>query len=192
MTRNQKIVADLQLGEELLWLEEPEPLALYFGKKGLFSVLFLAGLLAFFIFVSLNIPDNASWLFGFFTILVLGASIFEFAGGYWTLYGITNRRLIILHPSMFSTVIESYYPPDIDFIKKKKIRHGGGNLVFAAVREQKGKRTETVEIGFFGIDNVDAVEALILNLREPNWPNKALLPTTTSVTPPAGQESRQP
>jgi len=168
MTNTQKITADLQPDEKLLWLEEPDPFALYFGKKSLFGFLFFAGFMAFFIFASLTMTDNASWFFGFFTILILGSSVYEFAGGYWTLYAITNRRLIILHPSMFSTVTESFYPPDIDFIKKKKTRSGAGNLVFAAVRERKGKHTETVEIGFFGVDEVDAVETLVLNLRELN------------------------
>ena len=98
-------------------------------------------------------------------LLLLATVLCNFAAGFWTLYGITSSRLIIVHPSMLSSVIESYYPPDIDFIKKTRKKSGAGNLVFAAIREKSGKSCRTVEIGFFGVQNIDSVESMVLSLK---------------------------
>ena len=179
MTAHQKIVSDLAPGEKLLWCEEPGPLALLVGKKGLFGFLFFAVFLTFIGFIAIPPHDLGTWFFSFLAAFMLASFLFDLIGSIWTLYGITNKRLIILQPSMFSTVMESYYPPDIDFVKKSRRKSGAGNIVFAAIREKKGKRTETVEIGFFGLNDVDAVEAWVLALRNPKAPD--LSPEATAA-----------
>jgi len=136
------------------------------GKTGIIPIVFF-----FLFFAAIYFADDGVWFFGIIVILVFGSFILQAVSAFWTFYAITTKRVIILHPSMFSTIIESYYPPDIDFLKNRRKSDGSGNIIFAAVREKKRKRTETVEIGFYGVDDVDAVEAMILQLREPTSRN---------------------
>jgi hypothetical protein len=168
MRAYDKIIADLQPGEELLWCEEPSPGTYFLKKSGLLGVLLFGFVLGVAICAE---PDGSGhWILIFFSVLLFGGLVQEAIAAFRTLYAITNRRLVILHPAMLSTELESYYPPDIDFVKKTKRKNGSGSIIFAAVRERSGKRTQTVEIGFWGIEDVDAVETLLLSLRSPKSP----------------------
>jgi hypothetical protein len=118
MTALERIKADLSPGENLIWSQAPRPLALFFGKRGPTGAIpILLGVA--FCYIGLVGHGDARWFFTLFGVLALSGSIFEIVAGYWTIYAVTNKRLMILQPSMFETVIESYYPPDIDFIKKR-------------------------------------------------------------------------
>lgn len=151
----------------MLWAEAPDPVALFRARHGFVGLVFFVVFFGF-VLVASKSPSRTSWLFVLPAAFIFGSFIYDQFVPCWTLYGITTRRLVIVHPSLFSTVLESYYPMDIEFVKKTRRRGGAGNIVFAAVRERSGKRTETVEIGFFGVDAVDEVEARIVALRE-SW-----------------------
>jgi hypothetical protein len=154
-----KLLSDLTQGEELLWSQAPNPVTRLTGKRG------LIGIFAPLVFATIFIYSGfgSRWFFVLFACLAVGSVIYELIAAFWTLYAITSRRLIIVHPSAGST-IESYYPEDIEFIKKRKNRIGNGSIIFAALTES-GKRVHTVEIGFFGIRDVDHVESIIKGLR---------------------------
>ena len=164
VTRYDRLVADLQPGEELLWCEEPAPFAYILQNTNWLPSLLITAFLAMVYFATAaDRSDDVFW--ALFALLIWSWFFHDVFRGLRTLYAITTKRLIVLHPSPFSIALDSYYPPDIDFVKKQKNRRGSGSLVFATIREQGGKRTRTVKIGFFGIDDVDSVEARLLALR---------------------------
>ncbi len=156
-----------------MWCEEPGPIAFLIGRQGFVGAIFFSVFFAMVYFATeADSQRSFLWFLGFIAVLVYGSFLGDCVSALRSLYAITNKRLIILHPSLVSTEIDSYYAYDIDFVKKKKSWRGSGNLLFAAVTEKGGKRTYTAQIGFFGVDNVDAVEKLVLNLREPKVSNQ--------------------
>jgi hypothetical protein len=124
---------------------------------------------------------SGRWIIGGFATLIYGSFLSELIGAFRTFYGITSKRLIVLQPSLFSIEIESYYSMDIEFVRKKRWESGAGNIVFGVVKERGGKRTVTVLVGFFGIKDVDAVEGMILDLKNPIKPNHSPEPTPGAV-----------
>jgi len=148
------------------------------SKRNFFGVIFFTVFFAMVYFAAeADANKGGLWFLGLMAIIVYGSFLADCADALLTFYAITNRRLIILHPSWFSLKMDSYYGYDIEFVKKKRWKSGSGNLVFGAVEERGGKRTYTVEIGFFGIEAVDSVEALMLKLRSAPMPNSEQRPT---------------
>lgn len=90
-----------------------------------------------------------------------------------TVYAITDRRVLILSGSS----ARSYGEKDIQFIERRMQRGDRGDIVFR--REHRsistchgpalyGNREIAVPVGFFGIDNVREVEALMLETFRPD------------------------
>lgn len=67
-----------------------------------------------------------------------------------TIYAITNHRALIL---LYDGSVQSYGPQAVRHIERKERPDGRGDLIF---------KTGSVEVGFFGIEHVRQVEALLL------------------------------
>jgi hypothetical protein len=80
----------------------------------------------------------------------------------WSIYGITNQRLIIITRYPWKSVVQSFYTNDIEFLKKERRDDGSGNFVFKTIRAPYGRGGyRDKDIGFFGIKDVNAVETLV-------------------------------
>jgi hypothetical protein len=101
-----------------------------------------------------------------------------------TYYGVTNERAIIVS-KLFSTSIASYTKRDIHTIRRTAFGDGSGDVIFGQVQRTytdyddrnslnvnfgeggmhvssgRRRRTVTVPVGFFGISDHQAVEALM-------------------------------
>ena len=170
MQTHPQIISDLIPCENVVWAEKPSWISLVVQKNNLVElvILFVIALLI------RSMPDFPVWfglLIGAFIVYSIISSICEALGTY---YAITDRRLIIYKNSFASSAIESYYPQDVDFIKKQRRKNGSGSICFTALKElgRKGQ-TRVIEIGFFGIKDVDSVEVAILTLRNEEKENGA-------------------
>ncbi|WP_404425804.1 hypothetical protein [Nibricoccus sp. IMCC34717] len=162
----QKLRDQLQDGEEILWAEKPSVILYLIGSaRPLQLVSSIAIFIAFAVFASYAYVSMKWVLWPMLIAAVVGTGFLTISARATT-YAITNRRLVILHPTLSFSDLESFYAMDIDFIRTRKFRSGAGSLVFASVRERSGKRTETIEKGFFGVRDVDLVESYILKFRK--------------------------
>ena len=97
--------------------------------------------------------------FGVFFILM---SLSDFYRAFFSIYGITDKRLLIVRKYPWSVELESFFSQDIEFVKKVKKNDGSGNIVFKTIKVRSGKGYRDTDIGFFGIDDVDSVEQIII------------------------------
>lgn len=174
-----QVTPELQNGEELLWVGKPMPLRVVLGNGEL--IFGLVGLVmlgvVFFIFSSFRMPTFSSAfgspfsLFSWFPLIfvaiglfTIGKPLYEFIMAGRMIYGLTNHRALIIKHGLSGKSVESY--TEMDQIERTSIADGKGDLVFARVyaryRRKGGYRTRVRKIGFFGIDNVREVEAIML------------------------------
>ncbi len=177
-----QVTPELQNGEELLWVGKPTPLRVVLANGELIAGLFSVALLIF-VFVmfsnfrmpSFQSPAGSSFspfsLFNWFplffaaiALFTVGRPLYEFFMATRTIYGLTDKRALIIKHSLSGKSVESY--TEIDQLERTSLDNGKGDLVFARLstryRRKGGYRTRTRKIGFFGIDNVREVEALML------------------------------
>lgn len=163
MTKRQLLQSELHPGETLLWTEEPGALAFLTGER-VFTLLFmiawlsLAGLMA----IGDESSGTFSILFVLFGAVGLVTTLWEVAASFFTLYGLTESRLLIVRAHPWSQDVESYIDRDIRFLRKTRRKLGRSSVVFTTVSYEGSKgRIHHRDIGFFGIDDPDLVEALI-------------------------------
>lgn len=77
-----------------------------------------------------------------------------------TIYAVTDRRVLILHPGGRA---RSYGPQDLRGIERREKPDGSGDLIFNPGSES----TIEAPVGFFGIEHVRQVEALLLETFRP-------------------------
>lgn len=90
-----------------------------------------------------------------------------------TVYAVTDRRALILDGSN----VQSYGARDIEFIERRMQRDGRGDILFAREVHPSGaamwgpggfsRRAIQTSVGFFGIEDARAVEALMLEVFRP-------------------------
>jgi len=87
-----------------------------------------------------------------------------------TLYVVTDRRAISFYRGVSSTSIRSFGPEQLTELQRKEKRDGSGDITFVSASKALG-RTEREQrwacaegLGFFGIENVTKVEALLKDL----------------------------
>lgn len=179
-----QVTPELQNGEELLWVGKPMPLRVVLANgeliSGLVGVVVL--LIVLFMFSSFRMPTFSSpagsssfgspfSIFSWFPLIfvaiglfTLGKPLYEFVMAARTIYGLTDHRALIIKHGFSGKSVESY--TEMDQLERTSIANGKGDLVFARestrYRRKGGYRTRTRKIGFFGIDNVREVEALML------------------------------
>lgn len=184
-----QVKPELQNGEELLWVGKPMPLRVVLASSELISGLVgVVMIIIFFIvfssfYASFRMPSsfNSSFNspFSFFSLFPLifvavgaftiGRPIYAFFMATRTLYGLTDQRALIITQTFSGKKVESY--TESDQIERTEIANGKGDLVFdrthTRYRRKGGYRVRTRKIGFFGIENVREVEAMMLrSLRE--------------------------
>ncbi len=79
-----------------------------------------------------------------------------------TIYGITERRIIIIHDKK-ERVVESYYVVNLDTIKRSEHRDGTGNItcIYWADKKKKDAEKGRREVELIGIADPYAVEQVI-------------------------------
>jgi hypothetical protein len=90
-----------------------------------------------------------------------------------TIYAVTDRRALIMEGNN----VQSYGPRDIEFIERRMHSDGRGDILFAREVHPSGaamwgysgynRRPVEMTVGFFGIENPRAVEALMLETFRP-------------------------
>lgn len=169
------IDAELQHGEQVLWVGRPTPLrillqngeALVTGVLAVAALLVLlfafpvTGILSFFFF-GCGFP----WVFLFFFLLpfyYFARPVSEYLSAERTVYAVTNRRVLIIKPKLRGKVVKSYNR--VAQVERRDLSGGSGDLIFGSETEARGRsshRLKTRKIGFFGIANVREVERLLL------------------------------
>lgn len=164
MTKYDTLQAELGTGEKLLWSEEPNALG-YLTIETAFPLVF--GIL-WILMVSLSFSysnhDSDLWPYFFISVglAITGSGLWSVMKPCFTIYGITDQRLVIVRRYPWTAVTESYFSTDIDFTRKTRNRQGNGRIVFCRT-PHNGRRGRTYyrDVGFFGIVDVDSVEKLI-------------------------------
>jgi hypothetical protein len=173
MTKHQLLQSELRPGETLLWTEEPDALAFVTGER-VFIVLLGVAWLSMMGFMTEGFSAG-SWPFLLFGALFLVNALWETSKAFFTVYGLTESRLLIVRAYPWSQDVESYIDRDIRFLRKARRKLGGNDVVFTTISSEGSKgRVHHRDIGFFGIDDADLVEALIeknFRYREFNTPS---------------------
>ncbi len=170
------IDAELQSGEQVLWVGRPTPLrlALQNGEALVTGVLAVAAFLVLlFVFPVANIFSflvfgcGFPWVFLFFFLLpfyYFARPVSDYLAAERTVYAVTNRRALIIKPKLRGKVVKSYNR--IAQIERRDLTGGSGDLIFGSETEARGRassRVRTRKIGFYGIANVREVERLMLD-----------------------------
>ncbi|QPC84426.1 hypothetical protein G4Y79_08645 [Phototrophicus methaneseepsis] len=169
-----KVEAELLEEEEVLWIGRPEsgmtairssllattaPIALVAAIMALVSgaVLVMAG----------SEAEEIPWIAFALPVLIVGlvmcgqllAHLFSATR---STYAITDHRVLILTGNS----VKSFGPEDIEFIERKMQGDDVGDILFTTQvtshSSQYGKQIQSTAVGFKGIANVRAVEALML------------------------------
>ena len=160
-------------GENLLWSQSPHPAALFRGHSAL---LFVWGIIWTSLVVWMfgrqgkngSVPFFFHWLMITFGVLFTLGSFTDVFKAAFSIYGITNKRLLIVRKYPWSIVVESFFAQDIEFVKKVRKTNGTGDVIFKRIRVPSGKGYRDKDIGFFGLDDVESVEQMIVrNFRTP-------------------------
>ena len=166
MNKFQLLRDDLGRGEDLIWSEVPSAWASFRGRSILTFVwgIIWTGLVIFmFTLPSKNggPPDLFRVLFVGFGIVFTLSSFRDVITATWSIYGVTNQRVIILTRYPWRSVVQSFYKNDIEFLKKERRDDGSGNLIFKTIRARQSRGYYDKDIGFFGIKDINAVESLV-------------------------------
>lgn len=195
----EALESELMAGERLLWAGQPNPMRLaqtHLGRSAGGIIFFVFTLMMFgFIFGNFNMMDFGG-MGGFSSSFGLVSSIFSLVlfiflatslwgiltpvFDYWkatrTIYGITNRRVIVREQG-FSATVKSYSAEDIERIERREKADGSGDIIIdeetrlRSYRNSSGynrTRAYTVPVGLFGVRNVREVEALMLETFRPH------------------------
>jgi hypothetical protein len=157
------------LGDEnLLWSQSPQPTASLSGSTVLtfvFGIFWTCSVIGMFNQSSKNGSSEPAF-FEYFMVCFGSAfilkSLSDFFRAFFSIYGITNKRLLIVRKYPWSVELESFFRRDIEFVKKVKRNDGSGNIIFKTIRVRYGKGYRDKDIGFCGIDDVDSVEKIII------------------------------
>lgn len=176
-----QVTPELQSGEKLLWVGKPLPIRVMLANGEVITTLFSFAILVFGIVMFSQFTSSAfgnfstirspismfSWFpifFGVFALVLLARPVYAFFMATRTIYGLTDRRAIIISHGFSGKKVESY--TETDQIERTDIANGKGDLVFdrahTRYRRKGGYRVRTRKIGFFGIENVRDVEGMML------------------------------
>lgn len=182
--RNE-VTPQLHPGEKLLWVGKPMPLRVMLSRGDLIPAVTGVAMIVFMLvlfnsigfgsFSSANFDGPGSPVFSIFNwfplifvgfgLLTISKPIYEFLMAGRTVYALTDQRAIIIKPVLSGgKKVESY--TDSEGIERHDIADGKGDLVFQremyTTYSNRRRRVRTRKIGFFGIPNVQQVEAMML------------------------------
>ena len=175
-----RVQSELRRDEQLIWMAQPRPALLARQTLGIVIFGALWTTVTLFVLIGLTLESSSfvhgsgnravGWLImGFFLVVGLGM----LSSPYWlwrmakqTCYALTNRRAIIWEGRAFGSVaVRSFDPRDLTRLYRVEYR-GGGDLIFDEAytihQNSEGDRsTATKQLGFLGIEEVQAVEELL-------------------------------
>jgi hypothetical protein len=181
--QENRIRAELQQGENLVWAGRPRPDLMM--RSAFFLVPFglvFGGFAAFWIVMASTIVGKAAnvggpAVFDFFPLCGLPfllVGLFMVSSPYWlrrkaqrTLYALTNQRALIWEPGFFgSFTLRNYTAAGLGRMSRTERADGSGDLVFEEFvtygANSQGHRTaSTTRRGFLGINDVRKVEELV-------------------------------
>lgn len=173
----QEAQRQISSGEKLIWADRASPMRVALRRLpiALFGIPFLAFAIFWMNMASLAAtgqggPFDLFPLFGLPFVLVgagmVLAPVWGYAVGLYTVYAITDRRLMIMR--RFPTHrIMSYEADDIETIERREGANGRGDVVFRQeLRYGSRGRSHVRRIGFFGIPEVRRVEDEIRRLKD--------------------------
>lgn len=179
-----QIDTELVEDEELLWVDQPDPVSVALSRRHLwragFGILWLFFVMLIFSnFFSFPMAGSFGTLrtpfggfFSLFPLIFIGIGLFQVLTPVWaslkavrSVYAITNQRAIIVS-NLLTRSVQSYGQHQIQFIETSLNGQGTGDIIFQRSHHTRysGRRYRryTVEIGFFGVQNPREVEALML------------------------------
>lgn len=174
----QKLSLELKAGEQLQWVGQPElravrkaamPLLLFFIPWTAFALFWTIAATGF------QLPDLSRsifyLLFPLFGLPFIGVGIWGLSMPWrmakmaqFTVYAITTQRIIILTNGSKQLKCQSFYSHSLTNVSREQQPDGSGNLYFynESAQHKNGKHKKQ---GFYGVADVQRVEALVLNLQ---------------------------
>ena len=167
----EQIENELLSHEDLLWVGQPNPLRINANNSGTGTV--LAGIIALELaaFIGTLVVEAYALAMLILLALILTATFGAIAQQYITakntIYAITNQRALIIS----NQSVETFGKADLQSIIRKKRHNGRGDIIFRHDTQKRFNpatlglmlhRQDLMERGFFGIDNPEQVEALLL------------------------------
>jgi hypothetical protein len=180
----QRVRAELQDGERLVWLGQPR-LDLYSRATGclvifgifftLFALVWVAMALGIGFAVFEGAPGRAGVAgvlpaifsvcglpFGLVGIVMLTSPLWYKKLGARVVYGLTDRRAILWEPRLFGgATVRSFTASGLGQMTRVENADGSGSLVFSEYTTYDGENYRRHQNGFLYIDNVRGVEALV-------------------------------
>ena len=179
--RNE-VTPQLHPGEKLLWVGKPMPLRAMLAGGNLFGAVAGVLMVGFMLFAFNSFSFNfsmargssstVSTLFNLFPLIFVavalfsvGRPVYDFLMAGRTVYALTDQRALIIKPVLSGgRKVESY--TETEGIERHDIADGKGDLVFqremSIYYSNRRRRVRSRKIGFFGILNVQQVEAMLL------------------------------
>lgn len=178
----EQVERELDEGERLEWIGQPVPR--FFDAQSTSAFLFAIPWTAFAVFWMFGAagfkipnfqgPQSYFCLFGLPFVLtgcwMLSRPLITRRNMKQTVYAVTDRRVLIFVPHMFSTAVRSFEPEDLDGIQRRERRGGIGDLLFGA---HGAADATTIPDGFFNIREVREVEQSMRRLRRVAGKKKA-------------------
>lgn len=175
----RSVAAELERGERLSWCAQPDPDRL--ARQALPIILFGLPWTAFSLAMLWSClgggepgqPGAAQLVPALFMVPFVLAGLVMLAAPCWaacrarrTAYVITDRRAILFKGSLLGSMsIRSFAPSQLGDLERRGRPDGSGDILFADdVRITRGGRPRRTPVGFFGIDRVRDVEALLRTL----------------------------
>jgi hypothetical protein len=177
-----RVDEELLAGEELLWAGRPSGLSSgAMTSSRAKSAVLIALLTAFAVSMGMVMMMRSYIAMWWVLLIITSLSIIVIAGPMYQaiqrnrsrVYAVTDRRALILDGNS----VQSYGARDIEFIERRMGRDGRGDILFAREIHPSGasmwgnsgfnRRAIETSVGFFGIEDARAVEALMLEVFRP-------------------------
>jgi hypothetical protein len=164
------IKSELDSGERVEWHAQPRPgrfvlmslpIVLFGIPWTLFSLIWMWGASGF--GDSSEAAPTAFSLFGlpfvFIGFGMLSSPFWMLRKAWRTVYVITDRRAILFEGGFRGVGIRSFGPERLSDLRRKQRADGSGDVIFERhVRYDSDGDRRSTDIGFFGVENVKAVE----------------------------------
>lgn len=175
----QTVISDqLQYGEKVLWVGKPMPSRVALHNAPMLITIAVSMFIIVYAFISrasrgsdrrVFLDTNAQLILIIAFVLAIAFAILgptlEARRAKSTVYGITNRRVVIITSAKGSEP-EVFSCRGLVHMKRRDLSNGRGDLVFTNVvlREVEGYYNGTIYAGLFGVENVEEVERLIMEV----------------------------
>jgi len=163
------VQAELDPEETVIWIGRPGALAL--AAKQAFGgavLLVWTGLATFGLLISLASDDAGLLVLVPAAFVAIGVLLFtrlvrDAAAAWWTVYAITDRRILVLQTAPFTKVM-SWTPRQITSIERRDSGAGRGDVVFHQTLHPGTESSVLLASAFVDVAGVREVEKLVRKL----------------------------